>query len=40
MWLKIAFLYCISTPFDLDGVVSGAFFGSFRVVEGFSGSDA
>jgi hypothetical protein len=34
------FLVCISAPFGMIGVVSGAFSGSFRVLEGFSGSDA
>jgi len=34
------FLACIRAPFGMNGVVSGAFSGSFRVVEGFSGSDA
>jgi hypothetical protein len=36
----VPLLVCISTPFGMNGVVSGAFSGSFRVVEGFSGSDA
>ena len=34
------FWVCISAPFGMNGVVSGAFSGSFRVVEVFSGSDA
>ncbi len=33
------FLYCISTPFDMNGVVSGAFSGSFRRGAVFSLSD-
>jgi hypothetical protein len=38
-WCEGRFWACISAPFGMNGVVSGAFSGSFRVVEGFSGSD-
>ena len=34
------FLVCISAPFGMNGVVSGAFSGSFRFGGVFSGSDA
>ena len=34
------FLYCISTLFDMNGIVSGSFSGSFRCGAVFSLSDA
>jgi len=36
----VPLLVCISAPFGMNGVVSGAFSGSFRCGEFFSGSDA
>jgi len=38
--LGSTFLVCISTPFDMIGVASGAFSGSFRCGAVFSLSDA
>jgi len=36
----VVFWVCICAPFGMNGVASGAFSGSFRVVEVFSASDA